>query len=181
MEPKKNLTEQEVLNALEYAENIIDAVPEPLLVLDGDLRVISASKSFYDFFKVDPVGTVRQLVYDIGNHQWNIPKLKELLEAIIPNNAAFDNFEVEHDFPSLGKRIMLLNARQISQKTPGSKKMILITIENITDAKIILDGLHEKISKLESSLRLATGKDRTIAGLKGMVDDLQRKLLRKSG
>ncbi len=178
MEYKKNMTEQEVRDAFEYAENIINAVREPLVVLNGDLRVVSASKSFYEFFKVKPEETEKQLIYDLGNHQWDIPKLRELLEDILPKTTSFDNFEVEHDFLGLGKRIMLLNARQIYQKA-NRTKLILIAIEDITEAKKILDGLHEKIGQLEISLRIADSKDHTIAGLKGMVDELQRRLLRK--
>jgi PAS domain S-box-containing protein len=181
MEYKKNMTEQEVQAALEFAGNIIDSVREPLVVLDGDLRVISASKSFYDFFKVKPEETEKQLIYDLGSRQWDIPKLRELLEDILPKTTNFDNFEVEHDFLGLGKRVMLLNARQIYQKASNRKKLILITIEDITEAKKILGGLREKIKQLEISLRIADGKDHTIAGLKGMVDELQRRLLRKGG
>ena len=179
MEYKKNMTEQEVRDAFEFAENIISSVRQPLVVLDGDLRVVLASKSFYDFFKVKPEETEKQLIYSLGNHQWDIPKLRELLEDILPKTSSFDNFEVEHDFPGLGKRVMLLNARQIYQEAPNRKKLILIAIEDITEAKKILDGLREKISQLEASLRMSDGKDHTIAGLKGMIDELQRQILRK--
>jgi len=181
MEHKKNMTGEEVQDALEFAENIINAVREPLVILDGDLKVVSASRSFYTVFKVKPEETEGQLIYDLGNRQWNIPKLKELLEDILPKTTSFDNFEVEHDFPGLGKRIMLLNARQIYQKASHRKKFILIAIEDITETKKILDGLREKIGQLEISLRVANSKDHTIAALKGMVDELQRRLLRKGG
>jgi len=98
MEYKKNMTEQEVRDALECAENIIDAVREPLVVFDGDLRVVSAGKSFYDFFKVKPEETEKQLIYSLGNRQWDIPKPQELLEYILPQTTSFDNLEVEHGF-----------------------------------------------------------------------------------
>ena len=179
MEYKKNMTEQEVRDTLEFAENIINAVREPLVVLDGDLRVVSASKSFYDFFKVRPEETEKQLIYDLGNRQWDIPKLRELLEDILPKTTSFDNFEVEHDFLGLGKRIMLLNARQIYQKADNRTKLILIAIEDITEAKKILDGLREKIGQLEASLKIADSKDHTIAGLKGMISELERRVLRR--
>ena len=172
--------EQEIQDAREYAENIVDTVHQPLIVLDGDLRVVSASRSFYEVFKVKPEETEKQLIYDLGNRQWNIPKLRELLEDILPKTTSFDNFEVEHDFLNIGKRIMLLNARQIYQKASRTK-LILIAIEDITEPKKILDGLHEKIRQLEIPLRTAEGKDHLIAGLKGMVDDLQKRLLRKQG
>jgi PAS domain S-box-containing protein len=177
MEDKEKLKEQIIQDALEYAENIINSVREPLIVLDGDLKVISASRSFYEVFKVKPEETEKQLIYDLGNRQWDIPKLRELLEDILPKTASFDNFEVEHDFLGVGKRIMLLNARQIYQKA-NQTKLILLAIEDITEPKKILDGLREKIGQLEISLRTAKSKDHTIVALKGMVDDLQRQLLR---
>ena len=100
-------------DALSYAESIINTVREPLISLDQDLRVVSVSRSFYNVFKVKPEETVGQLIYDLGNKQWNIPKLRELLETILPQKTTFDNYEVEHDFSTIGRRIMLLNARQI--------------------------------------------------------------------
>ncbi|MFH0838777.1 MAG: PAS domain-containing protein [Candidatus Omnitrophota bacterium] len=178
MEYEEKSKEQEIQDAREYAENIIDTVPQPLIVLDGDLRVVSVNSSFYEVFKVRPEETEKQLIYDLGDCQWNIPKLRELLEDILPKTASFDNFEVEHDFPGIGKRIMLLNARQIYQKA-DKKKLILIAIEDITESKKILDGLRVKIGQLEMSLRTAKAKDHTIAGLKVMIDDLERRLLRK--
>jgi PAS domain-containing protein len=166
-------------DALEYAENIVATVHQALIVLNGDLKVVSASRSFYEVFKVKPEETEKQLIYDLGNRQWDIPKLRELLEDILPKTTSFDNFEVEHDFLGLGKRVMLLNARQIYQKASNRRKLILIAIEDITESKKILDELREKIGNLEASLRIADGKDHTIVGLKGMVDELQRRILRK--
>ena len=99
--------------ASEYAESVINTVREPLIALDQDLRVVSVSRYFYEFFKVNPEDTVGQLIYDLGNKQWDIPKLRELLETILPQKTTFDNYEVEHDFTTIGRRIMLLNARQI--------------------------------------------------------------------
>ncbi len=118
----------------EFAENIINTVREPLLLLDKELRVVKASRSFYDFFKVSSDETIGTLIYDLGNHQWNIPKLRELLETILPEKATFDNYEVEHDFSTIGKRIMLLNARQI-ERAFEKKKIILLAIEDITERK----------------------------------------------
>ena len=118
----------------EYSESIINTVREPLIALDHDLRVVTASRSFYEFFKVTPEETVGQLIYDLGNKQWDIPKLRELLETILPQKASFDNYEVEHDFTTIGKRIMLLNARQI-QRVLGKERIILLAIEDITERK----------------------------------------------
>ncbi|KQC10225.1 MAG: hypothetical protein APR62_12485 [Smithella sp. SDB] len=118
----------------EYAESIINSVCEPLIVLDHYLRVITASRSFYEVFKVNPKETVGQLIYDLGDKQWDIPKLRELLERILPQKTTFNNYEVEHDFPTIGKRIMLLNARQI-QRALGKEQIILLAIEDITEHK----------------------------------------------
>ena len=134
--------------ALEYSESIINTVREPLISLDQDLRVVSASRSFYEVFKVKPEETVGQLIYDLGNKQWDIPKLRELLETILPQKATFDNYEVEHDFFTIGKRIMLLNARQI-QRGSEKERIILLAIEDITERKNIEAGLERTRKELE--------------------------------
>ena len=133
--------------ASEYSESIINTVREPLIVLDHDLRVVTASRSFYDFFKVKPEDTVGQLIYDLGNSQWNIPKLRELLETILPKKTTFDNYEVEHDFATIGRRVMLLNARQIQQAL-GKERIILLAIEDITERKDIEAGLEKTRKEL---------------------------------
>src|ERR1035437_8386794 len=131
----------------EFAENIINTVREPLLLLDRELRVVKASRSFYDFFKVNSDKTIGTLIYDLGNHQWNIPKLRELLETILPQKATFENYEVEHDFSTIGKRIVLLNARQI-ERALGKEKIILLAIEDITERKEIETGLEKTRKEL---------------------------------
>ena len=126
----------------EFAEDIINTVREPLLVLDKDLRVVKASRSFYDFFKVTSAETIGVRIYELGNHQWDIPKLRELLETILPEQVTFDNYEVEHDFSTIGKRNMLLNARNIQQGL-GKEQIILLAIEDITERKEIEAGLEK--------------------------------------
>ncbi len=128
------VTKKTADDALEFAESIINTVRDPLIVLDQDLRVVKVSRSFYDVFKVIPEETVGQLMYDLGNKQWDIPVLRELLETILPQKATFDNYEVEHDFTTIGKRIMLLNARQI-HRVMGKDRIILLSIEDITERK----------------------------------------------
>jgi PAS domain S-box-containing protein len=121
-------------SSLEYAESIINTIHEPLIVLNQDLRVVTASRSFYEFFKVNPKETLGQLIYDLGNKQWDIFKLRELLENILPQKTTFDNYEVEHEFATIGRRVMLLNARQI-ERASGKERMILLAIEDITERK----------------------------------------------
>jgi len=112
-------------------EDILDTIREPLLVLNTDLKVLAANRSFYKSFKVTQEETVGNLIYDLGNRQWDIPKLRMLLEDIIPNANKFDDYEVEHVFPSLGHKIMLLNARRIIHEA----QMILLAIEDITERR----------------------------------------------
>ncbi len=154
---EKNRQELEVIKksadeALEYAESIINTVREPLIALDQDLRVVTASRSFYEVFKVNPQETMRQLIYDLGNKQWDIPKLRELLENILPHKASFDDYEVEHDFSTIGRRIMLLNARQI-QRGEGKERIILLAIEDITARKQVENALHAAKQAVESASR----------------------------
>lgn len=111
------------------AEAIVDTVLEPLLVLDGALRVVSASRSFYREFQVTAADTLGRPIYDLGNRQWNIPALRELLENILPQHQSFEGYVVEHDFPGIGPRRMLLNARTIVS-TPGSAQMILLAMRD---------------------------------------------------
>jgi two-component system, cell cycle sensor histidine kinase PleC len=144
-------------DAREYAESVINTIREPLIALDQDLRVVSVSRSFYEVFKVNPKETVGQLIYDLGNKQWNIPKLRELLETILPQQTTFDNYEVEHDFAAIGRRIMLLNARQI-QRVLGKERIILLAIEDITERREIENGLkkaHEELKELAVELKRA--------------------------
>jgi two-component system CheB/CheR fusion protein len=115
----------------EYAESIVDTVREPLIVLNKDLRVVSANCSFFRVFQVNPEETDGRLIYDLGNRQWDIPKLRELLEEIIPDNTSFEGYEVEHKFVNIGLKKMILNARKIIGKTDGTE-LILLAIEDIT-------------------------------------------------
>jgi two-component system CheB/CheR fusion protein len=150
---KKKTMELEALKRdPSYAESIVNTVREPLIVLDGKLRVVLANKSFYNIFKVAPKESVGQLIYDLGNRQWNIPKLRKLLEEILPNNTAFDNYEVEHDFPNIGRRIMLLNARRMP-RLPAKPRIMLLAIEDITERKKIDELKTEFLSITSHELR----------------------------
>jgi two-component system CheB/CheR fusion protein len=118
--------------AREYAESIVDTIREPLVVLDADLNVLSASRSFYQTFRVTPEETVGCYLYNLGDRQWDIPRLRELLETILPQNTSFENFEMEHNFRVIGCRKILLNARRIAGKT-GETQLILLAMEDVTD------------------------------------------------
>jgi PAS domain S-box-containing protein len=124
----------EVQDAREYAENIVETVRKPLVVLDSDLRILTANQSFYETFMVTPDQTIGNFIYDLGNRQWDIPRLRDLFEDILPNDSVLNGYEVDHDFPGIGRRIILLNARQIFRKNIGSH-IILLAMEDITMRK----------------------------------------------
>jgi two-component system CheB/CheR fusion protein len=130
---------QSLEEARDYADSIINTVREPLVVLDGDLRVISANRSFYDSFRVKPKETRGELLYDLGNRQWDIPRLRELLGVMIPKDSVFEDFEVEHEFPGIGFKKMLLNARKFIHKGVG-KELILLAIEDVTGKQPRAEG-----------------------------------------
>lgn len=120
----------------DYAESIVETVREPLVVLDANLRILTANRSFYKIFHVSKKETINKLIYDLGNGQWNHPKLRYVLEDILPQKSFFQDFEIEHEFPVIGKRVVLLNGRKIIQKNEN-EPMILLTIEDITEKKQI--------------------------------------------
>ena len=122
---------QEQQSAREYAEGIVDTVREPLIVLDASLRVISANQSFYGTFKVSPDETVNKYLYELGNGQWDIPELKIVLGSVITEAKTFRDFRVEHEFPALGRKVMLINARGILRE--GKPHQILLAIEDVTE------------------------------------------------
>ncbi len=123
--------ETEAQAARDYAQNIVNTIREPLVILNGTFEVVSASRAFYEKFHVTPNETVGRPLYLLGNRQWDIPRLHELLEDILPKDTSFENFGIESDFPVIGKRKMLLNARRISGKTTTAD-LILLAIEDIT-------------------------------------------------
>ncbi len=146
---------QATVDSLEYAQSIINTVREPLIALDGDLRVISASRSFYRTFKVTRRATEKKFIYDLGNGQWDIPKLRVLLEDILSKNERFDDFEVTHDFPKVGERVMLLNARRIPPP-PVKPKRILLAFEDITKRKKMENKLIKYRENLEELVKKRT-------------------------
>ena len=123
--------EEEIRVARQYAESIVDTVREPLIILDGNFMVISASRSFYQNFQVKPEETVGRSLFDLGGRQWDIPRLRELLETVLPKDTSFEGMEVAYDFPIIGHRRMSLNARQITGET-GRTQLILLAMEDIT-------------------------------------------------
>jgi two-component system, chemotaxis family, CheB/CheR fusion protein len=116
-----------------FAENIVSTVREPMLALDAGLKVVFASPAFYQTFRTTPKQTNGRLLYELGNRQWDIPKLRELIERILPDKKAIEDFRVEHDFLKVGRKTMLLNARQIVSEDKDSP-MILLAMEEVHDS-----------------------------------------------
>jgi len=112
----------------EFAENLLETVREPLLILDSKLRIVSANSNFYQTFKILPAQTIGNVIYDIGDGQWNNPELRVLLEKIIPKSSVFEGYQIEHNFPAIGYRTIVLNAREIFQQNAG-QKFILLAME----------------------------------------------------
>ncbi len=119
--------------ARHYSEAIVDTVRQSLVVLDTDLRVVTANRFFYDTFRVMQVETENRLIYEIGNGQWDISQLRSLLEDVITHQTQFQDVEVEHNFEQIGIKVMRLNARQMPQI--GDQPLILLVIEDITQSK----------------------------------------------
>src|SRR5687767_15367694 len=116
-----------------YALNIVDTVREPLLILDTTLRVRSANRAFYQTFHVSSEETENRLIYELGNGQWDIPDLRRLLEDIVPKSSVFNDFELEHTFPAIGRRVMLLNARKLQAGQHG--ELLVLAMEDVTARK----------------------------------------------
>ncbi len=124
---------EQVTTARDYAEAIIATVRDPLLVLDKGLRVKSANSAFYKTFGLQEPDTEGKPVYELGDRQWDVPELRALLEKILPERSSFVDFEVSRDFPGIGQRVMLLNARQLDKD--AGEKFILLAISDITDKR----------------------------------------------
>jgi PAS domain S-box-containing protein len=139
---ERRQAEHVIATARRYAESIVNTVREPLLILQADLHVRSANRSFYEMFRVGPPETEGRFIYDLGDGQWDIPALKTLLEEVIPQNSHFDDFEVAHDFQAIGPKTMLLNARRFPPE--GKWELILLAIQDITERKR-LEGEREEL------------------------------------
>ncbi len=137
-------------DAWALAQGIVDTVREPVLVLDKELRVIAASRSFYAAFKVTPEETQGRLVYALGDGQWDIPALRVLLEKIIPERSEIEGYEVEHEFPDLGHRTMCLNARKVYY-AHGTSTTIILGIEDIT-AQRVLEREKDELLRMKDTL-----------------------------
>jgi len=157
LQDKLDLANQ-ALNDLSYTERIINTLRDPLIVMDRALKVMRCTSGFYNKFNVTEIDTEGHYFFDLGNQQWNIPELRYLLESILPEKKVVDDFEVTHVFPSIGRRVMSLNARQLDKVNGG--QLILLDIEDITDKRKIEEGLAQiELLLQESKDRLQLAVD----------------------
>jgi PAS domain S-box-containing protein len=176
--------ENELIARAEFSEKLIDSVREAILILSPDLKVVSANQPFYDMFQVSPDETEGRYVYELGNRQWDIPKLRRLLEDILPKEESFDDYEIEHDFEQIGKRIMLVNARRLDHMP-----LILLAIRDLTETrywearqKIMVGELQHRVKNLLANFvaivkqmrRQAITLDEFVEALEGRLYSLAR-------
>ena len=151
---------EEAKEARDQAQAIIATVREPLVILDTDLRVVTANRSFYEAFRVSPEETEHRSFFDLGTRQWNIPQLRTLLEEVLPRDRVVEDFEVEHDFAAIGRRTMLVNARRVLSAT-GQPDLILLAIEDVTEKK----SLEREQAARAAAEATTAAKDRFLAVL----------------
>ncbi len=145
-----------------YARDIVETVWEPLLVLDRGLRVQAANPAFYETFQVEPDDTLGERVYDLGNGQWDLPELRTLFEEIVPNQTSITDFDVEHTFETIGRRVMRLNARRVNHK-----QLILVAIEDVTGHQVMMRELREERNFVDGVLD-------TVSALVAVLDEAGR-------
>ncbi len=148
-----------------YIKTVVDVVREPVLILDKSFCVMAANESFYQTFQVEPKDTENRIVYELGNGQWNIPSLRKLLEEILPKNTFFKGFEVTHDFPIIGRKVIILNARQIHKVGLANAELppiILLAMEDVTDMMNVAELLATHTNKFESDIEKRTNKLETL-------------------
>jgi signal transduction histidine kinase/CheY-like chemotaxis protein len=176
-----------------YAQDIVDTVREPLLMLDTNLRVQSANRAFYETFHVSPVETENQLIYQLGNGQWDIPDLRTLLEDVIPTSSVFNDFELEHTFPIIGRRVMLLNGRKL--RAGSHSAIIVLAMEDVTErrrseadlraietyAQDIVDTVREPLLILDTTLRVQSGNRAFYQTFKVSPDETENRLIYELG
>ena len=145
---------EQLAESYEYAESMLATIREAIIILDADLRVKNANRAFYKMFHETEQSVEGNWIYEIGNGQWNIPRLRELLEDIIPSNNQFQGFELKHTFPEIGEKVLLLNARKLIQKT-HRQELILVALEDITEhvnAQTILRESEERVRNVLEGL-----------------------------
>lgn len=157
-----------------YIKTVVDVVREPVLILDKDLCVMAANESFYGTFQVEHSATENKVVYELGNGQWNIPQLRKLLEDILPKNTFFKGFEVTHEFPTIGRKVMILNARRIYREDDKGNSLcppiILLAIEDVTEMMGVAEMLALHTNQFE--LKMAERTERMEIHIKELEKEI---------
>ncbi len=180
----KNLPQNERAKALHYIEALASVAREPFLILDKNLRILIANASFYQAFRTTKKETERRFVYHLGNKQWNIPKLKKLLEEILPKRKVMKDFEVDHRFPKIGQKTFFLNARQIDQV-----QLIILAFEDVTarrkgekESTIYTKGLEDKVAartkKLSERIKDLEELTQVMVGRELKMSELKKEIAR---
>ena len=176
-----------------YAQDIVDTVREPLLMLDSTLRVQSANRAFYQTFIVSPEETENRLIYELGNGQWDIPALRTLLEDVVPKSSVFNDFELEHTFPIIGRRVMLLNARKL--RAGSHAELLVLAMEDVTErrrseadlkvietyAQNIVDTVREPLLILDTTLRVRSGNRAFYQTFQVSLEETENRLIYELG
>lgn len=164
-----------------YIKTVVDVVRQPILILDENFCVVAANESFYKTFKTKVKDTEGKVVYELGNGQWDIPALRKLLEDILPKHVFFNGFQVAHEFPSIGRKVMILNARQMHVKEGAASEafpsIILLAMEDVTDMMAVAESLSGHAKEIEAKLMARTHK------LESHIGELAREInkLKKKG
>jgi PAS domain S-box-containing protein len=176
-----------------YSQDIVDTVREPLLMLDTTLRVRSANRAFYQTFKVSAEETENRLIYELGNGQWDIPALRTLLEDVIPTSSVFNDFELEHTFPFIGRRVMLLNGRKLREGSHA--ELLVLAMEDVTErrrseadlkaietyAQNIVDTVREPLLILDTTLRVRSGNRAFYQTFQVSLEETENRLIYELG
>lgn len=164
-----------------YIKTVVDVVREPVLILDKDFRVMVANEPFYRTFQVEPKDTENKIVYELGNGQWDIVALRKLLEDILPKNTFFKGFEVSHEFPIIGAKVMILNARQIHFKEGADSAsfppIILLAMEDVTEMMLVAQTFADHSNQLETKLAKRTERlEIHVSNLEKEINKFKKKL-----
>ncbi|MGD9937482.1 MAG: response regulator [Methanoregulaceae archaeon] len=158
---------QQLKRAREYAENIVDTIREVLIVLDNRLRIVSANRSFYETFQTVPEKIEGRFVHELADQVWNIPEFLALLERILMHSFQHEGLELDHEFPGLGRRVMLLNARWVYEEK-GETDRILLTMSDITERKRAEEALAAEKERLAVTL-WNIGEGVIVADVRGSI------------
>jgi hypothetical protein len=161
-----------------YIKTVVDVVREPMVILDKDFKVMAANEPFYDTFKVPKPETEGESLFKLGNGQWKIPVLQKLLKDVLNDHTYFKGFQVAHEFPNIGRKVMILNARQIHIINEGESDafppIILLAMEDVTDLLVVAESLSNHANKIETTLNARAQKlEITISKLQEDLRELQ--------